>query len=108
MIAMQVPVVLLEAGISMERGDRDIMKIEFDDGTIMKIDENQEDWTLKIQRGSNETDLYKWKGLVLETSADKPKILDIINLGPEWRQLRHYGTGYPHKYNEYEGGWKPL
>ena len=84
------------------------MRIEFDDGSIIMIDEKQEEWTFKIARGKNDNSNGIWEYISMETNSDAPRNLDIINLGGELRKLAHYGTGYPHKYNEYEGGWKPL
>ena len=65
------------------------MKIEFDDGMVIRINEHQEDWVFRIAKGSG----GKWKSMELQTKADGGKHMDILKLGPEIRsQLTPFGN----------------
>jgi hypothetical protein len=64
------------------------MKVEFDDGTILRVDEKQDNWLFSVIRGKGQ-----WINYQITTLSDESKKIDRIKVGSEWANATFYSTG---------------
>jgi hypothetical protein len=65
------------------------MLMIFDDGTVIRVNEKQTDWTLRIKKGADGL----WKDLSLTTNDDNSKNFETLWVGQEFgSQLTPFGN----------------